>query len=92
MNTDSRINSYATQLQISLTLLLEYFILALFHKKNDNSIRDCINSYGLLNGKKRFDCSDHWKTIDYVTFMFFLWIDMTYDLFTDGLTLILTLF
>lgn len=33
MNTDSRINSYTTQLQISLTLLLEYFILALFHKK-----------------------------------------------------------
>lgn len=52
MNTDSRINSYATRLQISLTLLLEYFILALFHKKNDNSIPDSINSNGLLNGKK----------------------------------------
>lgn len=52
MNTDSRINSYATRLQISLTLLLEYFILALFHRKNDNSIPDSINSNGLLNSKK----------------------------------------
>ena len=52
LNTDSRINSYATRLQISLTLLLEYFILALFHRKNDNSIPDSINSNGLLNSKK----------------------------------------